>query len=133
MRELRFRAWIEKENYMISHCEMMNYFEDMRGLDRNYDLFNDRDLIMQMYTGFHDVNGTEIYEGDIVNAGYDNLSVYVDGKPRVVHMGFGYDSDGWAHGSWYGWKCGESSLADVRKECSVIGNIHENKELLEEK
>ena len=90
MRELRFRAWIEKENYMMSHCEMMNYFEDMRGLDRNYDLFNDRDLIIQMSTGERDVNGVRIFETDIVRRSES-------GEPVVV------------------------------------GNIYENKELLEEK
>ena len=132
MGEIKFRAWSNGKYhydgfvvYPDGKTEWPEAGWDLHGYDDKIEI--------EQFTGFHDADGTEIYEGDIVNAGYDNLSVYVDGKPRVVHMGFGYDSDGWAHGSWYGWKCGESSLADVRKECSVIGNIHENKELLEEK
>ncbi len=47
-----------------------------------------------------------------------------------VHFGIGHDSDGYSHGSWSGWKAGESSLLDVYKECEVIGNIYQNPELL---
>ena len=82
------------------------------------------------FTGLHDKNGKEIYDGDIVNKQYFNFSVY-DGI-GVVQICEGSDSDGYHHGKWLGWMAGESSLLDVHSECEVIGNIYENQELLKE-
>lgn len=78
--------------------------------------------IMQ-YTGLKDKNGKEIYEGDILRIKLNperivNFKVkYGDGQIFVIgkHLGgrFAY------------------SLNSVLHQSEIIGNIHENKELLE--
>ena len=86
----------------------------------------------QQYTGLNDKNGVEIYEWDIVKFGV-NYPVYFDDK-------FGC----WALKEYVAWKKeyrpvghrGSSTKYSpylwnwLSKKCEVIGNIHENPELL---
>lgn len=75
------------------------------------------------FTGLHDKNGKEIYEWDIVQG------VFVWGATGGV---IEYDIQGASFGfkdggSWMNWADHDSTNYEV------IGNIHENPELLEEK
>lgn len=81
------------------------------------------DVEVMQYTGLKDKNGKEIYEGDIVTDDIDT---------GVVKLGL------WDNELYYGYEtiCGwhvvhkpSSSLLDSTYE--MIGNIHENPELLE--
>lgn len=69
------------------------------------------------FTGITDKNGKEIYEGDIIT--FDN---YLQGLSRVVYDYSGY----YAESKTY------STLLrpTLEKHISVIGNIHDNPELL---
>ena len=132
MREIKFRAWhrsLEKMSYSDSYedAEFWNakvgdgVFETFCHTFWRLFVDNEDGLLMQ-YTGLKDKNGKEIYEGDIVKAGW-----LLDGA--VVHWDSGEEP--WA-----------SFVIDVPTqsypetmggdlEYEVIGNIYENPEPLE--
>ena len=72
------------------------------------------------FTGRHDKNKKEIYEGNIIKDNSDNhLLIQWNNK----FASFGLDKDGWMFTHFF-----EESIKP--EECEVIGNIFENPELM---
>lgn len=105
MREIKFRAWwndtgkpVEDFNseYIIDSC-------------------NEEVFTVEQFTGLHDKNGKEVYEGDIDDA-------------RGICI---WDEDDccWC---WQEIETGYTNkMLSISGEFNIVGNIHENPELLE--
>lgn len=132
MRDYKFRAWITERDEMVysdGKDENINfvlhdgyftisideYDEYDEPVTRDYDVC---DTTMQ-YTGQHDKNEKGIYEGDLIFIDDVDGTFTVkwnDYSARLEINGDGITAD---FDNYYGY------------ECEVVGNIYENKELLE--
>lgn len=83
------------------------------------------------FTGLTDKNGTKIFEGDILDYWSSYNETLCESHEVVV---FGVDNCSCCHAV-YGWstknKYGYGRYIDCPENCVVVGNIHDNPELLE--
>lgn len=133
MREIKFRAWLKEDKKMVN-VETMDFADkSMQYLEKSEIvnayllrrvIFDDIELMQ--YTGLKDKNGAEIYDGDIVLVELSGTSTWyktvvkikegafiaslIDGEDYIYIFNPGFDSN----------------------DFEVIGNIYENKKLLEE-
>ena len=141
MRELKFRAWFEKEKRWLHGyspdrpdmaCSLWGETILMGGWLDGVCIEELNDVVIEQYTGLKDKNGREIYEGDIgkINMGHrdkDILPVVFGGPYKYAAFGL----TGKRHKGEYGPKLTWDLLnPEGAKELEVIGNIHENSEIL---
>ena len=84
------------------------------------------------FTGLHDVNGVEIYDGDLIKSSsrespYDTLAVYRVVYDAVIGMFVGH----FEKAMMLAQPEFNHSLCELRFAAKVIGNIYQNPELLE--
>lgn len=119
-REIKFRAWNEVSEKMLNWNEFLN-----TNMKNTFIAPESTGLILMQYTGLHDKNGKEIYEGDIVycQTKYGKAKAiikFIDGKfvaywdSILTHPQNGH--------------C--IACYEINKRFEVIGNIYEDIELL---
>ena len=115
MREIKFREWETERKTMVAG-EREDY-DDSVGFRFAHEEGGRR--ILMQYVGIKDKHKNDIYEGDIVRCFNDGLSVVVFKKGC-----FGLLTHGEKGTDYY-------TFDEIYGYCEILGNIHENPELLE--
>lgn len=138
MREIEFRAWDKTEKMMArSVSELLFNSRGLYGVVLNHMGFqfrrNAKDVELMQYTGMKDKNGVKIFEGDVVRTHFSfehevtqepfvikwnkECAMFEGSKPKPLEDDYLVTF---------------SFFPEQRFLYEVIGNIHENPELLPE-
>ncbi|WP_273731690.1 YopX family protein [Leuconostoc mesenteroides] len=134
MREIKFRAWdnILNEYFSWGDSVKFNNYHDL--IEDNYN----GAVSLEQYTGLKDKNGVEIYEGDIVQPVrfYEGFERFPKIEPTKIGLPLKVNFGNYVFGKWIAREVNETGFGvndyHFSEELQVIGNIHENPELLEE-
>lgn len=126
MREIKFRVWDERSEKMrkvhaISFDDLPSIYAESLGDADGPSVCLMQSYSLMQYTGLKDKGGREIYEGDLVQIMDEIKEVKAD--PNLYNAW-----NPFVHTGWFGGK--HVILTVFPGSCEVIGNIHENPDLL---
>ena len=114
MRQIKFRAWDNELGEYIHPQDICHLDgETSKGLKESSPF-----LELEQFTGLHDKNGKEIYEGDIVRHAWESdltekCTMIGEDVVKWNHFKARFEIDDWGM---------------IYKKYEVIGNIHEREE-----
>lgn len=128
LKDIDFRVWSKLENRYIEYPALAKLGSVLPAKVHRADRaipfieFDERDdeKEVEFWTGFRDLNNAKIYEGDIVHIKPNDSEDFIDfRKDKGYFLGAWGNNDDWIDDDF------------CKGCCQVIGNIHENPELLE--
>ena len=126
-REIKYRAWLKEEEKMVN-VSLMSLTEKWIGYHifyeeekkKKFEFSDSENFELMQYTGIKDKNDVEIYEGDLVKI-LDNVN------ETICEVRFEYGGHILKNRD-----LREELLYLEERFMEVVGNIYENKNLLEE-
>ena len=122
MREIKFRLWSDSLKVMYSPDNQIGYLWSIPEADNGVIKVKGDEILMQ-FTGLRDMNGKEIYEGDILK-GVGEINnyrvVYEECEFVLYHK----------YGRWGLLSLFPEIILTYKQEVEIIGNIYENPDLL---
>lgn len=140
MRTIKFRAWDGKKYHKVCRLGLNGFSTDLWSPSPvSCEVRRTDDLVIEQFTGLHDKRGVKIYEGDIVRILYTDWVSKPNDDSRTIEeymndiASIGYvEWDSLLTGFYIVLDTGYGDINAGRHGfIEVIGNVHENPELLE--
>ena len=127
MRTIKFRAWDKEHknfNETVAANLLLQIHEPSEDIDEEYG----KRFFLEQFTGLLDKNGKKIYEGDILSKG--KISKRPSWKKGHDYYCVSFSNGGFVANGYNGEFEVSTILHNLNSGCEIIGNIHENPELL---
>lgn len=120
-REIKYRAWVKERQayFLVSNLFWGGGDTPLKveiSDNGSYREYINGEVIIEQYTGLKDKNGKEIYEGNIIRLYGKILFI------KWSENAFAFIAKGEKEYYW---------LDKSKSECEIVGNVHENSQLLE--